>query len=387
MSTKFLEPGGDADFLIGTTNGFWTTITGSPVVATDFVHGSHVKSIKYAVNASTTVQKNAVLADAGSRISFYIYFNALPNATASPVIVQKSDNSSIVLRIRITSGGILQLWNDTVQIGSNGSTLSTGVWYRISLAYTITSTTINRFELFRNGISDISITNATLGQTSSSNFLIGNTGGNATLDVRSSDHYIDDSSSLTDTGDIWVTAKRPFANGTANNFVTQIGAGGSGYGTGHSPQVNERPLSTTNGWSIIGAGSAVTEEYNIENSATGDIDISGATIVDYLGWVSASALAAETINVIVNGTNFAQALTTSATVYIKIKGSATYPAGTGTDIGAQTDTALTTTSLYECGIVVAYTPSTGYAYNVWTNPNLNQLANTGVGGGKNVVGS
>ncbi|WP_323162301.1 hypothetical protein, partial [Pseudomonas fluorescens] len=80
---------------------------------------------------------------------------------------------------------------------------------------------------------------------------------------------VDDSSALTDPGNIWVAAKRPNANGTTNGFTTQIGSGGSGYGSGHSPQVNERALSTTNGWSMVGAGAAVTEEYNIESKSTG----------------------------------------------------------------------------------------------------------------------
>lgn len=370
MATKFLEPGGDADFLVASVNGFWTANNNLCVVATDFVHGTHQKSIKYPVNVSAFVQTNGT-ADAGTRISMYIYLNALPGATAS---ISGPGN----MRIRLTNAGVIQLWNGTTaQVGTNGSTLATGTWYRISLAYTITSTSVNRFELFKDGISDISVTNATV-VTGGTTFTVGNISANATLDMRSSDHYIDDSSALTDPGDVWVTAKRPNANGTTNGFTTQIGSGGSGYGSGHSPQVNERPLSTTNGWSIVGAGSAVTEEYNIESTSTGDISLTGATIIDYLGWVSASALAAETINIIVNGTNFTQALTTTATIYTKIKGSTTYPAGTGTDIGVQTDTALTTTSLFECGILVAYIPA-GATSSVFTNKTLQSLDMLGVG--------
>ena len=181
-----------------------------------------------------------------------------------------------IASVKITSTGVLQLWNrlNDNQIGSNGATLSTGQWYSITLAYTIISTSVNRFELFVNSVSTISVTNATLTSTGSTGVKIGNQNNNATLDFRTSDHYVDDSSSLTDTGDIWVTAKRPVSNGTTNGFSTQIGSGGSGYGSGHSPQVNERPLSTTNGWSMVGAGSAVTEEYNIEGKSVGDINIS-----------------------------------------------------------------------------------------------------------------
>lgn len=359
MATKFLEPGGDADFLVGSTNGFWGGVVGTPAVATDFVHGNHVKSIKYRPgNLDYTGTPLDTFADAGGRITLYVYLAALPSATATLAILgTASTGGVIVARIRITSGGVLQLFNATVQIGTNGSTLSTGQWYRICLAYTITSTTVNRFELFLDGVSSISITNATLTNTGSRAMQIGNLSTNSTLDFRGSDYYIDNSTSLTDTGDIWVTAKRPNANGTTNGFTTQIGAGGSGYGSGHSPQVNERPLSTTNGWSMIGAGAAVTEEYNIESKATGDIDISNATIIDWLGWVSVSALAGTpTIQIILDGANNAQAINTTNTLYRKIKGSSTYPSGTGADIGIVTDTTLTTESLFECGVLVAYIP-------------------------------
>ena len=364
ISTTFLEPGGDADFLIKATNGFWKNQSGG-AIATDFVHGGHKKSIKYAIGAGDAIAPAAgTITDTGTRISVYIYLVVLPTATAT-IIKLRAGGSPTIATLRLTSAGVLQLWNGVAvnQIGTDGATLSTGVWYRISLAYTITSTTVNRFELFKDGASTISITNATLGSISTGVFLIGNVGADTTLDLRTSDHYIDNSNSLTDTGDIWVTAKRPNANGTTNGFSTQIGAGGSGYGSGHSPQVNERALSTTNGWSMIGAGSAITEEYNIEGKATGDIDISTATIVDWLGWVSTKSLVGETVNVIINGASVAQAITSTITLYTKIKGSATYPAGTGTDIGIQTDTSLTTVSLYECGIIVAYIPASGATVN------------------------
>jgi hypothetical protein len=78
-----------------------------------------------------------------------------------------------------------------------------------------------------------------------------------------------------------------------------------------------------------------------------------------MGWVSTKALVGETVNVILDGANVAQAITSTITMYLKVKGSSTYPSGTGADIGIQTDTSLTTVSLYECGVVVAYIPATG----------------------------
>lgn len=354
MAVKFLEPGGDADFTaLGT---FWPSgALGSP--ASDFVHGTHARSLPYRPATSDNVQTaNGIVADSGSRISFYIYLVALPSATSSITQLLTSGGANVV-RIRLTSAGVLQLWDGATQIGSNGSALSTGAWYRISLSYTIASTTVNRFELFKDSVSDISITNATISGTGTSAWKLGNGSSNANLNFRSSDHYVDDSSSLTDTGNIWVTAKRPFSNGTSNGFTTQIGSGGSGYGSGHSPQVNERPLNTANGWSVINVGNIVTEEYNIENQATGDIDISTATIVDYTGWVDASSVTAETASIVINGVSSNISLTNSSTVFTKIAGSATYPAGAGTDIGITTSNTITTVGLYECGVIVAFIPA------------------------------
>lgn len=75
-----------------------------------------------------------------------------------------------------------------------------------------------------------------------------------------------------------------------------------------------------------------------------------------MGWATMKSLASETVQMILNGVNFAQAITSTATLYIKIKGSTTYPTGAGADIGITTDTSLTTVSLYECGVIVAYIP-------------------------------
>lgn len=356
MATTFLEPGGDATFNVATTTagGFWASAV-TPVVATDFVHGNHVKSIKYAGGAIDACRTpDGVVADTGGRVSFYLFINALPGTDCTIAAIQTAGGAANVLRIRVTTAGVLQLFEASVQIGSNGSTLSTGQWYRISLAYTITDTTHNRFEVFVNGLSSISVTNATITNTSSSAFRIGNITGAATIDIRSSDHYIDNSSSLADTGNVWVTAKRPNANGITNGFLVQIGAGGSGYGTGHSPQVNERALSTTNGWRT--ALTSTTEEYTIESASTGDIDITGATIVDYVGWVDAGSTTSVTASIVVGGSASNISVTSTITMFTKAKGSTTYPGG-GTDIGMISSGSAGTESLYECGIMIAYIPA------------------------------
>lgn len=362
MSTQFLEPGGDADFGIA----LWATSVNGPAVATDFVHGNHLRSIKYRPGHDDELITAAGTAvDGGGRASIWVYLNAYPDATTQILATCQSNQSSNIIEVRVTTAGVLRLTNNGggTQFGSNGATLSLATWYRLCLVWTVSSTSVNQMKLFVGGSSSITATNVTLSFNVTSKIRVGNLGSNGALDFRSSDHYVDNSSALTDPGNIWVTAKRPFSNGTTNGFTTQIGSGGSGYGTGHAPQVNERPLSTTNGWSMVGAGSAVTEEYSIEGESAGDINITGSTIIDFMGWVDAKSATNETASLILAGSTFGIALTGTAAIFTTIAGSTAYPAG-GTDIGIITTTAVTTVSLYECGIVVAYVPGSGTAYNL-----------------------
>jgi hypothetical protein len=274
--------------------------------------------------------------------------------------------------VGINTNGTLRLCARNCTEKNGATVLTANTWYRVSLSYIITTSTNFGAKMYLNGNLEASTTNAdgTLGAVTTSRAQIGLT--NSSIDTWSvtpimsvwvEDVYVDNRSDQTDCGDVNVTAKRPNANGTTNGFTTQIGSGGSSYGTGHSPQVNERPLSATNGWSMVGAGSAVTEEYNIESISTGDVDITGASIVDYSGWVYSKALTTETAQIIVNGVNSNISLTTTNTMFQQIAGSTTYPAGTGADIGEITATTLTTVSLFECGMVVAYIPASASANN------------------------
>lgn len=372
MATVIIDTGGDADF--GT--GLWPVTGTSPAIVSDFVTNGHLRSIQFHANATDQVGGLSLLADTGRRLSLYVYFTVLPNAGATFISFNDSTNTNNIIRIRLSATGALQLWDNTRQRGTDGMVLQTGKWYRISFAYVITSTTVNDWNLWVNGINTISIHNELISNTTTASLLIGNNTPNAVMDFRVCDIYLDNSNANTDPGNILTTAKRPNANGTTNGYTTQIGAGGSGYGTGHSPQVNERPNSDTNGWSIVTVASAITEEYNIESKIQGDINITSATIVDYMGWVRTKALNAETAKIIVNNVQTSISVTTSAKVFTQIAGSSTYPAGTGTDIGEVSAAIATTISLYECGIVFAYTPIAPTGFAAWAD-NTIALPNIG----------
>lgn len=370
MAVTFLEAGTDStfDFSLWNQNAFGTgTLTSDTTHVQDGLRAikGHTASPG---DGSAIFTSDGIVADAGTRISAWYYFSTnTPSALTQIMSPETSGNGSLVFGLGMNTNGTLLLGaRGTVQL-SGSTVLPANTWVRISMAYVLTSVSSYTCKVFINGALEITLTQATgnagltgstccsFGQNTSSQNGFTST---AAMDIWMDSIYIDNSSALTDPGNIHVTAKRPFANGTTTGFTTQIGSGGSGYGSGHAPQVNERPLSITNGWSMVGAGSAVTEEYTIENAATGDVNLTGATIVDYMGWVDVKALAAETGQIIVGGTNSNISVTTSPAIFIKVKGSSTYPAG-GTDIGVVTSTTVTTFSLYECGIIVAYIPVSG----------------------------
>lgn len=317
-------------------------------------------------NASPYTPDGAV-ADAGGCISAWYRFSTVTPATITDFMLNlTSANGSGIMGVALNTNGTLRFCNHAATAVSGGTTLSANTWYRICMSYTNASTSTWAAKIYINGVLEINSNAAGQGNGDRTGIACTSFGVNGTsVDSFSSpavitmwidSMYIDNRTDLTDCGNISVTAKRPFSNGTTNGFTTQIGAGGSGYGSGHAPQVNERPLSLTNGWSMVGAGSAITEEYTIEGASVGDVDISTATIKDFMGWVDVKALVAETGNIIVGGVNSNISVTTAAKVFTKVAGSSTYPTG-GTDIGVTTSTTVTTFSLYECGIVVAYTPA------------------------------
>lgn len=61
--------------------------------------------------------------------SVWLNFTNLPGSAVA--IVQLSAGGSALLQVKITSGGALQLFQNTTQVGSDSSALSTGTWYCI----------------------------------------------------------------------------------------------------------------------------------------------------------------------------------------------------------------------------------------------------------------
>ena len=354
--TKFLESGTDA------TQGFefYTTTAGTVASATDQAH-TGPRSIKMSTgagNAAANVRKSSILASAGRRVSFYFRTDSLPT-TKGTICQFFTSGGSSVYSAEFQTDGTLSNIPGGATTATGTKVLSTNTWYRICISFYFTTTTDFTFKIYIDGVLDSTANAGTMsGSPTFDRLSLAISAIGANKNHWFDDIYVDDgasSSSQPDTSNIFVTNKRPNANGTTNGW-TGTGAG-SGYGTGNSVYVNEQPLSTASYVSVVGAGSAVTEEYNIENASTGDVNITGLTLVDYVGWVYTTALIAETGKIIVNNVSSNISITTSNAMFTAFAGSTTYPAGTGTDIGEITSTTVTTVTLYECGIIFAYNPA------------------------------
>lgn len=376
MSTiMFRDPGSDAlqDLSFWPQGATLGTGTRSSVVDPDDATRRALKMVSAALNDRAYIcTADGVCADAGAGISFRVRMSSVAPSTRTLIsFIEAAGDGSLITGLAIDTNGQFTLVgrNTGTGFGRNGTaTPAANTWVQIDMALVITSGTSFTVKLWVNNILDATLTNAdgTLSVTGASDFCLGLSGGpSSNYDITGvsvltcwyKDVVVDNRTDLTNPGNRSVVAQRAFANGATNGFATQIGSGGSGYGSGHAPQVNEQTSALTNGWSQVGSGSAVTEEYNIEGLAAGVVDLTGQTILDVAGGLYASSNSSETAQIIVNGTQTAITLTATPTLFVQQSATPTvYPAGTGTDIGIVTATTLTTVQLYEAFVLVVYAP-------------------------------
>lgn len=340
-SAIFMESGGDA------TGGFefWSSTTGTLSVQGTTTHtGADAIKCNPGGGSQGYVRKNGVLADAGRCISFWFQTAALDSADME--ILEIDDPSpSFIAYLTLTSGGLLKL-NSTGVLGTGSTVLSINTWYRISVSYTITNTTVYTMKVYLNG--NLEITGSgTLARTGTDVIRLGLLITTNAITAYYDDIYVDDRSDGSDCGDVRVTAKLP-TTVNANNFDTTVGSGA----------VNERPLSETNGKQQA-ASSQVSQNYNLETASAGDVDISASTVVARAAWIWAKEAAVSgTPKITNNGTDTGITLAVTSALYTNLVTSATYPSDAA-GIGMVSSGTADDTFLYECGMLVAYTPTAG----------------------------
>lgn len=248
MALKFLESGTDATSdLVSWSGG----ISGGCASSTAQQHtGPRSLLCDTGGGAVSAIANSAtgLLADAGRRISGWFHFSGTPAALGTILNLVQSGGTSVG-NIGLNTSRQLELGLPSVHQGTGATptVLTAGTWYRLSVSYVITNTTTFEFRVYLNGNLEISKANdETLVNVTTSILRVQSQGSlGANFKVYWDDIYVDDTADLTDPGDIRVTSKRPNANGSVNTFDTTTSTTNSGYGTGNSIYMNERPLATT----------------------------------------------------------------------------------------------------------------------------------------------
>lgn len=360
-NVTYLSPGGDesAGLLL------FPTISGT-VGYDSGIHHTGPGSIKFdttgsAVSCYVYTSANSLRA-AGNRWSMWVYVPTNPGTNGASLF-QAWQGTSNVYRLHMNSAGKLVLMRSGgLTLQTSASSLGTAGWHRISGAHTITSTTVNEIRIWVDGDPTpwLTVTNVTLGFATPDKAVLGvsNSPCDASFVVYIDDVYIDDGTTLDDPGDIRVTAKLPASrdagSGWDNNSVTMSDAT-------RTTAVSQRPtLEATVDVDYIShyATAQATEAFTLETAAAGDVDISGDSIVGYMGWARiwlSTTTGTPTWSLVLNGSTYALPDTgTTHTTPTQPVTSTTYPSN-AQGIGLTSSAIAANTFLAECGVVVAYT--------------------------------
>jgi hypothetical protein len=321
------------------------------------------RSIKAAGDSVSTheIVFDSTQDDAGRRCSFDFRTSSVAWSGTNPFFLTILTSGGTLVGSVGFKTGTAQLYVTPVgATQAGGSTnLLADTWYRITVSYVNTSTSSFEWKLYINGTLEATANAGTMTRVGASQLRMGIRAAAGSHNVWFDNIYCDDSSDKGDPGRVYVTAKRPFSNGSNNQLTTQIGSGNSGYGSGHADEVNEQPVSTTNGWRGAASGAALTEEYSVEAASAGDVDLSsGATIKGVQGWIyTFSSAAGNTAQIKVANTTTNFTTDNGANKYVRgVATTSTYPAG-NTDIGFVTSGVAADYYLYDAGLMIAYTSS------------------------------
>lgn len=375
-----------------TTSDWYASISGSVTVDTGTLFNGdptlkHDTSSPAASSFSSTKSGSA---SASGRIQKYIRFSSLPPSGQRVTLVGGANSSITVVGAFLDSNGHLQFRSGATDIGSPGSkVLSVDTWYRICISYSITSTTNWAVKIYigeassYSGVLELNLTNAdgTLAGTGVDRVTSGMTNGvGANVILRTVYGVCDDVTDLTDVH-YRFTCKKPTTT-TTNNFDGTVGTGA----------VNERPVSATNG-KTHAATSDVDQDYEIEALSAGDHDLTSDTIVANIAWIYSelsSLTGTPACKIIHNGARDASSWDPSSantpTVFTIVSNSASYPKhANGKNIGTSSTIIAADTKLWDCGVIIVYTPPAGG--DVSTSVSMSAVATMTAAGKQDIFGS
>lgn len=282
------------------------------------------------------------------RVSFRIAIGTAPTAGVQYILRTRSTSTAMAIVVDLNRK--LSLYTSgAVSLAGPGSTvLALGTVYRLTLSFSITSTTVYEGRIFIDDATtpEVTVSNGTaLAVATVTAVRMGLDGGNANVVFNVGQLVIDDGAGLDNPGDYRCTHKGPDTVNLQDAAWTALGTGA----------VNERPISTTNGRTVAGDATTGEDTYTVQAASVGDVDVTGWTIVGHYGWVWAAKGAgagSPTDNIKLGGINSAVTLTTTPAAFqTAAVTSATYPTTVGM---SRTVGALPDALFYEAGVVLAY---------------------------------
>ncbi len=234
--------------------------------------------------ADAYLRNDSLFSAASGRLSFYFertFFGdsfLLAGIGANDLAISLNITVANRLALGDNSTGFGGLYTET--IGSKD--LLADTTYRISMAWTITSSTDFNVAVYIDGVLEIDFSDAdnTLAGTGT-HLRIGAVDGVAgTNDAVNIAHVFTDLGGYSDgdIGDVRVTAKLPTGAGGTNGWDCEQVSGSS---------VSDRPIDNTTGHLHAGSDDQV-ESSDIEAAGVGDEDITGETVLGHTGWVWAN---------------------------------------------------------------------------------------------------
>lgn len=228
----------------------WTNTNDSPTIQTTTVrsgtYAGQVTSFTSAISKGWLYQFISAASTGPFFFRFYFRYATLASGENQICVigVGTSFPPNLVVKLSITTGGQLKLYNVTTQVGSNSSALSANTWYRIEIQYDASgapTTHILRARL--NGVEFAGATNLTIGGSGIFDIALG---GNLGSEINTAGNFFFDDIAINDnTGTVQnsypgngsIIHLLPDSAGDNNAWST--GAGGSAGAANNFTRVNE----------------------------------------------------------------------------------------------------------------------------------------------------
>jgi hypothetical protein len=349
----WLDPGGDAVEAFGYFNSIANNGSGCSYDTSVKFQG--VGSYKFDAGAgqleTDAANKIECLNTLGTRFSVRWRYSVQPSPAGQLPIIYIANtlaSSGKIFAVTVTpsGAGVKVQFSGFATLIDGTTVLAVNTWYRISFAFVLHAADNLDVKIYVDGNQEVSTTGEfTNGRDVATAYYYGwGASPGANTACWYDQFVIDNGSDLSDLGAVLDTAKLP-TSANANNFDT----------TGGTGAVDERPPNLSN-YKQQQSSSQVSQNYNLQAAATGDIDISSKTIYGYMGWIIANEGATSgTPKITVDGTDYAVTLTSSALLYAQCNTPDAYPSNAAA-IGMVSSGTADDTALFECGVVVAYKP-------------------------------